>query len=287
MLVGGVDFSGAKTVPNDTWLVTGEIGSLGLQIQSVKNTGAHALAKELSGLNELRTIGMDFPFSLPVEFLKFLSKKLEKPEFEEWQNIAEALVFMNFEQFKQFADEYNIQGLRFTDSKSARVAKSPLHTANPSMIQMTFHGIRLLATLAPDKYSVLPFQDDDPKRCTIFEVYPREVLYILGLTDKGYKSGKDKKSQEKAHEVRKEIVSGLINLRERGNAKYQECPRLHIDNSIKGQIIASDHAVDALVACYCSALLFGNPKFFPDPWKVGNDNILLEGWIYGPGKLLE
>ncbi|MBX9692019.1 MAG: hypothetical protein K2Z81_06520, partial [Cyanobacteria bacterium] len=99
MLVAGVDFSGAKTVPNDTWLAVGELGSLGLNIVSVKNTGSHGLAAELDSV-DVRACGMDFPFSLPIEFLRFLARKLGVDEFEEWQQMAEKLVFMSYDNFK-------------------------------------------------------------------------------------------------------------------------------------------------------------------------------------------
>lgn len=284
MLVGGVDFSGAKTIPNDTWLVTAEITDDGMSVKSVKNTGSHGLAKELEGLKDLSCVAMDFPFSVPLAFLKFLAKKLEKDEFQDWQGVAESLVFMGFEQFKQYVDEYEIEGLRYTDSKTLRVAKSPLHTVNPSMVQMTFYGMRLLATLNPEKYAVLPFQEDRrSKGCNIIEIYPRELLYILSLPDQGYKA-KDKKNHDKAHALRKEIIEGLIYLK--GDARYQECPRLHIDNTLKGAIIANDHALDALVACFGACMFHGYPKFFVDPWDVGDENMLLEGWIYGPQKLM-
>lgn len=287
MLIGGVDFSGAKTVPNDTWLVTGYLESDGLHIKSVKNTGSHALAKELDHLKELSCLAMDFPFSLPVEFMKFLARKLEKEEFQEWQQAAEPLVFMSFEQFKQYVDEYEIVALRYTDSKSLRVAKSPLNTGNPSMVQMTFYGMRMLATLNPEKYAVLPFQEDKlgHVETSVIECYPRELLYILSLPDSGYKM-KDKKSHDKAHAVRKEIIDGLLHLRDAHGQKYEDCPRLHIDNTMKGALLASDHTIDALVACYGAALYHSKPQLFNDPWDSDNENMLLEGWIYAPRNLM-
>lgn len=285
MLVAGVDYSGAKNVPNETWLVTGEIESLGFYVRTVKNTGSHGLAKELESLKEVQTCGLDFPFCFPIEFLKFLAKKLEREDFEDWQQVAEALVFMDFEKLQAWVAEYGISPLRYTDSKSLRTAKSPLHHVNPNMVPMTFQGMRFLATLNPDKYTILPFQDRKGKKtCTLIEVYPREILYILGLPDQGYKS-KDKKNAEKAHQLRRDILDGLINLREKGGKKFEDCPRLHVDNSLKGMLIASDHAIDALVACYAAALFHSKPELFPDPLDSDNLNVLIEGWIYGPQKL--
>ena len=215
--VAGVDFSGAKTTPNDTWLVVGELTSLGLYITQVKNTGSHALMPELMGLEELSVCGLDFPFSLPSEFLRFLTRKLGLEEdFQDWQSVAEKIVFMSWEDFLAYVEEYDLEPKRFTDKNAGRPASSPLHRVNPSMIQMTYHGMRLLATLPPNKFSVLPFQDRVKNGCSMIEVYPREILWLLGLPDRGYKS-KEKKTREKAHLLRREIVDGILNLRESGD----------------------------------------------------------------------
>ncbi len=284
VLVAGVDYSGAKTVPNETWLVVGEVSSLGMQVKSVKRTGSHALKKELDELKDLKACALDFPFSLPMEFLRFLERQEGKEEFQEWQQIATQLVFMSYEAFEDRVKEYDIEPKRFTDKNCGRPAQSPLHQVNPSMVQMTYHGIRMLASLNPEKYYVAPFQDPKPEACPVLEVYPREILWLLGLPDRGYKA-KEKSKQEKALDLRKEIVNGLVNLRERGDEKYQNCPRLSLDNSMKGQLIASDHALDALAACYGAAIYATQQDLFPDPLDANNLNILLEGWIYAPSKL--
>jgi hypothetical protein len=283
MLVGGVDFSGAKSTPNDTWLVTGHLGSLGLEVASVKNPGSLALAAELDSLSEMRACGLDFPFSLPIDFMRYLARKLECDEFQEWQELALKLVFMTYEDFAAIANEFEATK-RFTDKNAGRQAKSPIHQVNPNMVPMTFHGIRLLARLNPSRYSVIPFQSPSPSSCTLLEVYPREILWLLGVPDQGYKT-KDKKTNEKTLAVRRQIVDGLLNIRERGGQKYQDCPRLNMTNAIKGQVIASDHALDALVACYAAGLYFANPELFPDPLDFDNECVLTEGWIYAPSKL--
>ena len=51
------------------------------------------------------------------------------------------------------------------------------------MVQMTYQGIRMLASLDPQKFFVLPFQDSVPELCSVMEVYPRETLYSLSLPD--------------------------------------------------------------------------------------------------------
>lgn len=283
-LVGGVDFSAAKTNPNETWLAIGEVSSLGMEIKSIERVGSQNLKKELDQISDLQVCGMDFPFSLPMEFLRFLERKLEREEYQEWQEVAMQLVFLSYEQFEEMVEEYDIEPKRFTDKNCARKAQSPLHKVNPSMVQMTYHGIRLLASLDPERYHIPPFQEKLSKGCCVMEVYPREILYLLGLPDRGYKST-TKPKEEAAHKVRREIINGLVELRGRGDERFANCPRLKIDNSIKGKIIASDHAVDSIIACYASGIYASQPDLYPDPFDANNLNILLEGWIFAPSKL--
>src|SRR5262249_21747050 len=159
-------FSGAKSVPNDTWLVTGHLGSMGLEIASVKNPGSLALAAELDALKELRACAFDFPFSLPVDFMRYLARKLGCEEFQEWQEMALNLVCMTPEEFAAMASEFEATK-RFTDKNAGRQAKSPIHHVNPNMVPMTFHGIRLLARLNPSRYAVIPFQSASGSLCTV------------------------------------------------------------------------------------------------------------------------
>ena len=284
ILVAGVDFSGAKTEPNETWLVVSELSSLGMQVKSVKRTGSQGLKKELDAIKDLSVVALDFPFSLPVEFLRFLERKLGKEEYQEWQEVAMQLVFMSYDEFEAMVEEYDIEPKRFTDKNCGRPAQSPLHRVNPSMVQMTYQGMRMLSSLDPNRYWIAPFNDPKPGTCAVLEVYPREILWLLALPDRGYKS-RDKKNHEKSLALRKEIVDGLINLRERGDHRYETCPRLSMDNASKGQFIASDHALDALAACYGAAVFAQQKDLFPDPFDANNLNILLEGWIFAPSKL--
>ena len=283
-IVGGVDFSAAKVKPNETWLAVAEVSSLGMQVKSVKRTGSHDLKKELDSVKDMTVLGLDFPFALPVEFLRFVERKLEREEYQEWQEVAMQFVFMSYEQFEGMVEEYDMEPKRFTDKNCGRPAQSPLHRVNPSMVQMTFHGMRLLASLDPKRYFIEPFQDRVQNGCSVLEIYPREILWILGLPDRGYKIS-SKASKETSLETRKEIVDGLIHLRERGDSRYKDCPRLEMDNTIKGQVVASDHALDALVACYASAIYASTPELYPNPLDANNLNILLEGWIFAPSKL--
>lgn len=282
VLVAGIDFSGAKQVPNDTWIASGRIGNLGLEIIEIRKVGSHLIAQEFTKPDSpYKAVGIDVPFSLPVEFLQFLAEKSGKPEYQSWQDVAEQLVFMSFDQFLELVVEFKKEPKRIADKAISRAAQSPLHRGNPSMVQMTYQGIRLLATLNPDKCAVLPFQDVRPGACSIIEVYPRETLGALGLPDTGYKS-KEKKDQDKVVAAR--IVENLIEIRDKG-ISHKDCPRVSISPALKHMAIESDHALDAVIACYTTAMWIMVPGLFQDPLALNEIDVFLEGWIYSPAVL--
>ncbi len=278
--IAGVDFSGARDAANETWLAIGVLGGLGLEIQTVKKTGAVKLAAELSANLPIAVCGMDFPFSLPVEFLAFLSEKLDKPSYQSWQDVAETLVFTGFDQFIELVKEFGKEPKRFADSACERAAQSPLHRGNPSMVQMTYHGIRMLAALDPAKFYVPPLQEPRAGACEVIEVYPRASLALLGLPDTGYKGKSDRAAKEQSLALRKQMLSDLLNLRERKG--HADCPRISVAKGLEPAIVESDHALDAVIACYTAATKQFAPKLFADPLEQDNLDVLLEGWIYTP-----
>ncbi len=282
VLVAGIDFSGAKQVPNDTWIASGSIGSLGLEVMDIRKIGSHLVAGVFCKPDISYTaVGIDVPFSLPVEFLAFLAEKSDKTEYQSWQEVAEQLVFMSFEQFLELVVEFKKEPKRVTDKAISRAAQSPLHRGNPSMVQMTYQGIRMLASLDPKTCAVLPFQDRQPNTCAVIEVYPRETLTALGLPDTGYKS-KEKKDKDSVHAMRKSIVENLVQIRERKGISHKDCPRLSIGAAARNQAIESDHALDALIACYTTAMWHMAPHHFQEPLSLDQIEVLVEGWIYSP-----
>jgi hypothetical protein len=279
-LVAGVDFSGAKTVPNDTWLTMARIGSLGVEVTEVRHVGSHALAKELAAVS-LAAVGIDCPFSLPQPFIDFIAMKKPNPPFQSWQELAQELVFMPFEDFESAVKEFKKEPKRFCDTAVPAPALSPLHRGNPSMIQMTFAGMRMLAMLDPKKFYVVPFQDKIDFGCAVLEVYPRATLKALNLPDTGYKSA-EKKDQDKVKAARTVILDGMINLREKKGLTYQKFPRLTVPGKFRHSLLESDHALDSLIACYCTAVYTFDPTLFADPFDANNMDVLLEGWIFNP-----
>lgn len=71
ILVAGVDFSGAKTEPNETWLVVSELSSLGMQVKSVKRTGSQGLEKNSMPQATSRWSPSTFPSRCPLNFCVF------------------------------------------------------------------------------------------------------------------------------------------------------------------------------------------------------------------------
>lgn len=281
-VIAGADCSGSKDVPNETWLAVGTLTGSGLEITRLAKIGMHALAVEVSKIEALHSAGFDFPFSLPREFLDFLSEKAGREQFQEWQQVVEHLVFMSQEQFQELVLQFKKEPKRFTDKEATVQGLSPLHRGYPSMVQMTWHGMRALASLNPERFAILPFQDMHESRCSVLEVYPRATLKCLGLPDTGYKS-REKKDKDKMQSVRHKMLQGLISSRER---LKNDIPRLVLPQKFEHFVVDSDHALDALLACYATAMFANNASFFADPLQSESVDVLIEGWIYEPGKLL-
>jgi hypothetical protein len=279
--IAGADFSGAKNVPNDTWLAIGNLTNLGMEIISLTNCGGHKLGQELKAIHNLVAAGLDFPFSLPSDFLNFLSEKISRSAYQSWQEVAETLAFMPFDNFLELVTEFKEEPKRIADKATNRAGISPLHRGNPSMVQMTYQGIRMLASLDPKKFYVVPFQDEIPFGCAVMEAYPREVLFSLGLPDTGYKT----KDSAKSLETRKLILKGLVALRDKGAPGVEVCPRISMNKNIEKAALESDHALDAVIACYSVATWKVAPQLFKDPFSSDDPNVLLEGWIYAPSLL--
>ena len=279
--IAGVDFSGARDVPNQTWLAVGRLDSIGLEIIELRQTGSHKLPGELAALPQLKAIGLDFPFSLPADFLRFCAERSAHAPFQSWQEVVEHLVFVTFDDFLALVKEFEKESKRLTDLEYRAIAKSPMHRGAPSMVQMTYQGMRLLAGLDPSRFAVLPFQDAGAGRVCVLEVFPRATLWSLSLPDSGYK-GKEKKDRDKVEAVRRDLLTQLLQLRERKGAICKDYPRLTVGKSLQHVVVESADALDALVACYTTAIWAVAPALFADPFSVDNEDVLLEGWIYAP-----
>ncbi|HNB24769.1 MAG TPA: hypothetical protein PKZ32_20275, partial [Candidatus Melainabacteria bacterium] len=103
-LIFGTDFSGANAVPNNTWLATGRMSALGLEIVDVKKVGSQGLKDELIK-HRGAAVGIDSPFSLPVEFLHFMARKEQRTPYQSFQEMAEALFHLGQPGFIELVKE--------------------------------------------------------------------------------------------------------------------------------------------------------------------------------------
>jgi hypothetical protein len=63
---------------------------------------------------------------------------------------------------------------------------------------------------------------------------------------------------------------------------FAKFPRLNVPQKMHKHFIESDHALDSLVACYCTAMYHHDKTLFADPLDANSMDVLLEGWIYTP-----
>ena len=279
-LIFGTDFSGANAVPNNTWLATGRMSALGLEIVDVKKVGSQGLKDELIK-HRGAAVGIDSPFSLPVEFLHFMARKEQRTPYQSFQEMAEALFHLGQPGFIELVKEFKREPKRVTDKWKGSLAISPLHRGNPSMVQMTYQCIQLLAMLPADRFYALPFQDEIEGGCAVIEVYPRDTLRFFGLKESGYKS-KDKKDEPQVTSVRHHIIHSLMEIKEQRGLTYRNVPKLNMNKNVLTSAINSDHALDAVIACYTTAMFLEAKEFFADPFSLDDLDVLLEGWIYRP-----
>ena len=288
----GVDFSGAKT--NNTTQVT--MAVLRGTILELKK--CDPLPKSLpSTHDELRNrisrlpcnavVAMDFPFSVPRLFAEELARKEEAnppstmPDL--WRLVAEP--GMEFSRFKELAMSFvkrHGEVMRRGDVNFGGPF-SPLHSVNPSMLQMTFYGMRMLHGLRKAGCRVPPLPDGDCSKAELLETMPGVLLRTFGLPAKNYKT-KNKTNDGHPEKIRCEILVGL---------KRTSGVKLRIPDDILGKCISDADALDSLVAAIGAALWSMDKSENKSRFTVPRESIppneelqaaRLEGWIYAPRK---
>ena len=163
--------------------------------------------------------------------------------------------------------------LRFPESYSC------LHKANPNMVPMTFHGMRLLWPLwqagcvippleSPEKS---PEKSENQSKMLLLEAMPGAALKAMHLPYKGYKKGAN------AQALRLRILDGLA---ERSGVELNNLAEF------RERCAASDDCLDAVVAAVVASLWARDPSLFwrpsLDPPDGPESVSLLEGWLYAP-----
>ena len=137
------------------------------------------------------------------------------------------------------------------------------------MIPMTFRGMKMLHRLEGFKVP-MPGQSAPLSGKTALEVMPGAALQALGLPDRGYKSGPNRR------EKREEILRGLLG-----------CPPIRVSGleCFRRLCIEIDDCLDAVIAAIVGAMWLHDSTLFCSPPSEGEDGyskVLLEGWLYSP-----
>ena len=284
MRVIGVDFSGAKNESKSkTWVAQGELKGDVLTLKSCQSVKRGKLTDELSALSEPTVVAMDFPFSLPVQFVQHWRPDIVVAG-KQMPDLWKAASQMERDSFKDLKSKLGLvefvrwHGEPKRDSDPPE-SFSPLHIYRPNMVPMTFRGMKMLHSLwvdAEDKNKPLwvpPLPKPVTGQCvTLLEVMPGAVLRGLGLYRRGYKS------KGKGESLRKEILNDL-------SSKTKPVQVKVLRPWIRKDCESNDDALDSVVAAIAAALWHIDKSRFPEPPEKGKPDykrVQLEGWLYTP-----
>lgn len=205
----GVDFSGGKRAGTKIWIAEGACTETGVaitacrtivQIAGCKPDRAAALTALVTYIGQQRNalIGLDFPFSLPVELLG-------QWDVESWEAFinAFAAAYERKESNCFRTDMHTLTPGREPRRGADRGA--PFAPTNLRLYRQTFHGIRdVLKPLMATGARVLPMQSPVSGRPALIEICPAVTLKGENLYRKPYKG----RSVERS-EARATILAGL------------------------------------------------------------------------------
>ena len=265
MKVHGVDFSGARSDGN-TWLAQGSVEDGVLTLDSCRPIRRADLTELLADALTPCVAAMDFPFGVPLPFARCWA-----PDSTSVSDLWEVSAGSAFEEFRAHRDAFVARNGELKRSCDTYYAESysSLHTANPNMLPMTHHDMRMLSALGKSRWAVAPMDSGNRDR-TAIEVMPGATLRALGLPYKGYKKGRN------AFELRKRILGGLA-----------ESTRVPVAGLAELSEVCtfSDDAPDAVVAAFTGALWVTAPDAFRLPSDEERDRANMEGWLCVPAFL--
>ncbi len=216
--------------------------------------------------------GFDFPFGIPISFLKDNHLPLD------WNNYVNSLGRLPKKEFEQKVKNFkNAQpkGLkelpRITDA--IHQAKSPLKAVNPPLIKMFYEGAKRLANSG---VSVIPFHHPKDNRI-VFETYP---ALLSRLFTGSYKSDSASSNKKELQTCRQKILDGILSDYLVKNLGFS----LNIEEDVK-QILLKDNSGDSLDSVLCCiqaywSFLQGWPHFGIN--SKNHSTIKSEGWIVSP-----
>lgn len=268
----GVDFSGARSDTN-TWIARGRLdGNETLYLGDVRRIRRNELGESFRAIPTPAVAALDFPFGVPAQFAGRLpadNPPRTMPDL--WKTVAAMGIDDFIGQRDRFVADFG-EPRREGDFKYHRESYSPLHSVNPNMLPMTYHGIRLLHLWhleQPRRWHVPPLPPGGPpsETVTLLELMPGAFLRSIGLPYKGYKKG------QRALKLRDEIIDSLA-------AKSGVCIANLSD--VQDDCRGSDDCLDAVVAAVGAAAWALDPARFHHPTEDELPDAQLEGWIYVP-----
>ena len=268
----GVDFSGAKTDRN-TWMTMGRLGCDGsLWIDTAQRIQRADLYRALLDVATPAVAALDFPFGVPATFAAALAPDLLPSDMRAaWDAVSR----MTAAEFVTARDNFvagHGEPKRAGDLRHHPESYSPLHTVNPNMLPMTWHGMNLMRRWhqeSPARWHVPPLPQTglDGETVTLLELMPGAFLRSVGLPYKGYKRGRD------AQSLRRRILRGLP------GAAHIMLANLE---TLGEDCLANDDCLDSVVAAVGAAIWVQDPNRFHHPSEEETPEAKLEGWIYVP-----
>lgn len=289
----GVDFSGAQDEKkSDTWLAQGRLEGNAFNLETCHPIIRADLTAKLKSLKGPAVVGMDFPFSVPVEFARcWQPAAWTMPDL--WEQAAKTSPVEFRKRVNCFLNCLNCDIAQNARAlcrcrKEPRRPEDPPHSFSPfhqkgtDMVPMTHRGMKMLHSIwdakSPNKPLWIPplpkCQPRAKSHIVLLEVMPGATLDSLGIKRTGAKGGGAAELREKIlTELRSKANEWGIEVRfSRKSDLYQTCR-------------ANDDALDAVVAAITAAMWHIEPQQFHRPEDIAGvdwETVMLEGWLYAP-----
>lgn len=301
LLFAGADYSAAKSEPNPTWLASALLDNgesdknrRTLTIKSLENCGSSNLitalcaSRDYSG-RDFTAIGLDFPFSYPIPFIKALAprgKIFDSTGKIDWIAAMSYIAQCEYSLIESTADQVSkalgAEPSRQADGRTSPRGASPLHRINPGLRKMTWQGQALLCELRALGMHVLPFESDG-SGAALMEVYPAAMLKSLGLPYRKYKG-----AATAARGIRLDILKQLSRLH-----TVKELPWYDLELVMEPALLDlardSDDALDAVIAALAATIAHLNKSLCAPDERANSPTgkhpgalAEIDGWIYTP-----
>jgi len=260
----GVDFSGSQA-DNATWVAMAAVDDDGgIDWQTPFPIRRADLEQLLLTIEGPAVAALDFPFGLPADFAVTQG-------FIRWgeglMDSCDRMSTTDQAEFEEVAREYVSAYGEPRRASDVAPAFSPLHTTNPNMVPMTYHGMAMLGRLlarARGRFSIPPLPANSSRwQVVLVELMPGQLLRARGDSGVGYKNGDN--NLRRRHEI-------LSRLEEWVGSPLPEDVRLACR--------ANADCLDAVVNLAGALQWHRNPDAFSQPDAAQQGFAHDEGWLY-------